>query len=116
MRPFINGSAVGLAAASLLLFICQPASSSCVNPAMNTTCLWYPDCLEAAHPCGLDGYALSYGQHFCNAFSSDLASNLLTRQGQLWRDKTLICLQEQLVPLLNVSISCKVSFFSSLNT
>ncbi len=94
---------------ALFSFLPPPVSSSCVNPALNTTCLWYPNCLEAAHACGPEGYALSYGQRYCDAFSSAFASNLLTLQGQIWRDKTLICLQEQLVPFLNVSISCKVN-------
>jgi len=96
-------------AVPFLSFLCQPVSSSCIDPAANTTCAWYSDCLEAAHPCGSDGYALAYGQHYCNAFSSELASNLLTPHGLVWRDRTLLCLQEELVPLLNVTISCKVS-------
>lgn len=106
MRPPVNFSVLAICAVSLLSALCH-VSSSCVDPSLNTTCLWYPNCLEAAHPCGPDGYALSYGEHYCSAFSN--ASNVLTRQGQVWRDKTLLCLQEELVPFLNVSISCKVT-------
>ena len=106
MRPPVNFSVLAICAVSLLSALCH-VSSSCVDPSLNTTCLWYPNCLEAAHPCGPDGYALSYGEHYCSAFSN--ASNVLTREGQVWRDKTLLCLQEELVPFLNVSISCKVT-------
>ncbi len=108
-RMRTHSQSLVLVIGALLSFLPPPVSSSCVNPAQNTTCLWYPNCLEAAHACGPEGYAISYGQRYCDAFSSAFASNLLTLQGQIWRDKTLLCLQEQLVPFLNVSISCKVS-------
>ena len=103
-----------LLALTFVSFLC-PVLSSCVDPALNTTCRWYPDCLEAAHPCGSDGYALAYGQHYCLAFASANASSLLSPEGQLWRDTTLLCLQQQLVPLLNVTVSCKVMLLSRMS-
>ena len=81
-------------------------SASCSDPAENITCLWYPDCLEQAHPCGADGYALGYGFKYCQLFASANSSQL-SPAGLLWRNETLLCLQRALVPLLsNATVTC----------
>ena len=78
---------------------------SCDRPDINTTCNWYPNCLERVHPCGPDGYALGYGFKYCTLFEAANAS-VLSPRGLAWRDLTLVCLQEALLPLLNRSITC----------
>lgn len=72
-------------------------NSSCSKPEPQT-CSFYEDCLEANIPCGNQGYALAYGNHYCNVFG-DLDSELSVK-GRKWRDSTMLCLQRKLVPLV----------------
>ncbi|EZF33397.1 hypothetical protein H109_03906 [Trichophyton interdigitale MR816] len=67
----------------------------CSSPAPNS-CSFYTACLEKRIPCGPDGYALAYGDHYCNRFSA--ASPQLSASGQEWVTKTMLCLQQKLVP------------------
>ncbi|EGD86927.1 hypothetical protein H112_05442 [Trichophyton rubrum D6] len=68
----------------------------CSSPAPNS-CSFYSACLEKGIPCGPDGYALAYGDRYCNRFSA--ASPQLSASGQEWVTKTMLCLQQKLVPV-----------------
>ncbi|KAM5437774.1 hypothetical protein MferCBS31731_005278 [Microsporum ferrugineum] len=70
-------------------------NDECASPAKDT-CSFYENCLEAKVPCGPDGYALAYGDHYCNKFSE--ASHDLSEKGQAWVTETMLCLQQKLVP------------------
>lgn len=67
-------------------------ADSCLNPEPNT-CDYYSQCLEKAIPCGANGYALGYGQRYCQRF---LKESRFSGKGEIWRDATLICLQREL--------------------
>lgn len=77
-------------------------SAPCLEPTPQS-CTFYQDCLEVAHPCGSDGYAIDYGQYYCDRFSKKfgkVGGNL-----QAWMWATLHCLQVALVPLLQTATS-----------
>ena len=59
----------------LLVTTCLPfvivkgqATTDCNNLANSANCSFYTECVERNMPCGLSGYAVGYGYHFCNAF------------------------------------------------
>jgi hypothetical protein len=57
-------------------------------------CSFYTQCLEPHVPCGPSGYALGFGDKYCNAFKqADLSP-----RGEAWVDSTMLCLEKQLVP------------------
>lgn len=51
-----------------------------------------------------DEYFETYGLKYCRAF---LANANFSEQGRKWRDSTLICLQESIVPKLDISATPK---------
>ena len=70
---------------------------SCLNSsAIGPHCKFY-SCIEKKSECGNDGYALGYGKPYCELFASE---KRLSSEGKKWRDQTLICLQEKLIPVL----------------
>lgn len=75
-----------------------PSLSQCVN-TMTPTCGVYTSCF--ADRCACDGspfeYFKSYGAKYCTAF---LELPGLSAKGAAWRNATLKCLQEKIVPLL----------------
>ncbi|NRA67388.1 MAG: hypothetical protein HRU19_23090 [Pseudobacteriovorax sp.] len=81
-----------------------------VHPPLGTgTCDFYSDCLEDAKSCGSEGYAIGYGERYCERFSSRTDFSL---KGSEWRDATLVCLQKSLVETsqnlrLGIDISCE---------
>ncbi|MCB0347873.1 MAG: hypothetical protein KDD37_03515 [Bdellovibrionales bacterium] len=82
----------------LLLFFAQ-GFSDC-NPQANS-CGYYDQCLERAFPCEDNGYSLSYGKKYCQKYLSLNTENSvslfsLSPKGKIWRDHTLLCLQEEL--------------------
>lgn len=72
----------------------------CYSPEGN--CSWYRECLEARYPCEgtEDGYAIEYGEKFCNLFSSASNYNDFSTDGRAWIDGVRRCLQLALVPSL----------------
>ncbi|WP_156473227.1 hypothetical protein [Pseudorhodoferax sp. Leaf265] len=96
-----------------LIFLPGVAASSwaaCVNTA-TPTCGVYQSCF--ADRCNCSGsqyeYFKSYGEKYCKAF---LELPGLSDKGNKWRDSTLRCLQEKIVPMLPVdgaanSCNCK---------
>jgi Stanniocalcin family len=74
----------------------SPPHDECMDPRPNT-CTFYTECLNRRIPCGSDGYPIGYGLHFCNAFLHSAAPKMSTR-GKTWITKTMLCLQQRLVP------------------
>ncbi|KAF3481272.1 uncharacterized protein GIQ15_04031 [Arthroderma uncinatum] len=74
-------------------------NSSSPNPCSvpeRDSCAFYISCLEAAVKCGPKGYAIAYGDHYCNEFNPVLVN--FSDQGKLWVSDARYCLQEKLVP------------------
>ena len=83
----------------------HPSVSTCLAPRKHD-CSFYVSCLEAAKPCGSEGYAVGYGDKYCNRF---LANEALSPQGAVWRDETMQCLQTRLGRYLgDASATCSV--------
>ena len=72
----------------------------CYSPEGN--CSWYRECLEARYPCEGTGhgYAIEYGEKFCNLFTSESNYNAFSADGRAWIDGVRRCLQFALVPSL----------------
>lgn len=79
----------------------------CYSPA-GTSCNWYRECLEKAHPCsGSDtDYAIEYAEKFCSLYQEHYQK--FSSNGQAWINAVRKCLQVELVPLLRQwrSLSC----------
>lgn len=76
-------------------------SGICLKPKVGQ-CGFYQQCIESQYKCGPDGYPLGYGAKYCGRFSA-LTSSQLSKKGLIWRDYTLVCLQQELVTLLVTS-------------
>lgn len=78
-------------------------AAQCVNSAV-PSCGVYESCFAKFCPCSgsSDEYFLTYGQKYCERF---LAKDNLSAAGKKWRDATLTCLQETIVPRLDISTS-----------
>ncbi|MDI1270556.1 MAG: hypothetical protein PSV40_15820 [Polaromonas sp.] len=102
MRP---GWLITLKCAFLFALVCsaQAAIAQCSNSA-TPSCDVYEKCFAKYCPCDgrPDEYFRSYGLKYCRAF---LGNTALSPKGKAWRDSTLICLQEQVVPKLDISTS-----------
>ena len=76
-----------------------PLPPACRTPPLpDDHCGFYTRCLDAAHPCGPDGYARGYGAKYCHRFDSK--ADELSAAGDAWLNSTGACLQQALVPLL----------------
>ena len=90
----------------LVLLMTHAAShAQCANP-VQAQCGVYESCFAKYCPCadGPTEYFKSYGAKYCRAF---LANTALSEQGKKWRDSTLRCLQESIVPHLDISAQPK---------
>ncbi len=90
----------------LLVFAIQwPAAHAngdiCTKPKSGQ-CGFYGQCIESKYKCGADGYPLGYGAKYCDRFNA-LSSHDLSEKGLVWRDHTLVCLQQKLADLLVTS-------------
>jgi hypothetical protein len=79
-----------------------PTVASCETPRPQN-CSFYSACVEHETACGESGYALGYGEKYCNAFKN-LSS--LSAKGVAWRDSVMHCLQEELVPYSQTRATC----------
>ncbi len=77
-----------------------PERASCAE-AVEDDCAFYRACLDAAHPCGADGYALAFGERLCNTFIARREE--FSPAGQAWLRGVRTCLQRALVPLVGAS-------------
>ena len=89
--------------AGLLAAVTARVNAQCAN-SVSPSCDVYEKCFAKYCPC--DGekteYFRAYGLKYCKAF---LANSSLSVQGKAWRDSTLACLQESIVPKLDISAS-----------
>jgi len=69
-----------------------PTIESCNTP-LDYDCSFYSACLERAIPCGVQGYALGFGEKYCTAFRA----SSLSPTGEKWSRGVMKCLQEALV-------------------
>jgi hypothetical protein len=96
--------------ALITLSLSDSARAQCAN-ARELSCGVYSACFERYCPCEKTefGYFMRYGKRYCDRF---LASTGWSEKGNKWRDKTLLCLQERIVPRLSItdppSCDCKV--------
>lgn len=73
-------------------------SGNCASPPLlGAPCGWYRECMEEWLPCGDSGYALSYGEVYCQRFDN---ATCFSDSGRAWAVATRDCLQRALVPLL----------------
>ena len=79
------------------------AYSDCRNPD-GRSCGWYKSCLERYKPCGANGYAIKYADHFCRRYDTNY--NKFSTYGKRWVSAVKNCLQKELAPYLSKSISC----------
>lgn len=76
------------------------AHAQCVN-TVTPSCGVYETCFAKYCPCqGESDYFISYGKKYCEAF---LGAANFSEAGRRWRDRTLTCLQEAIVPKLDIS-------------
>lgn len=76
-----------------------PATQAqCVN-SIEPSCSVYSSCFEKHCNCSGsdDEYLISFGKNYCEAF---LSNHEFSDAGKKWRDSTLRCLQETLVPII----------------
>ena len=87
-----------LAILPLICLLPGHARAQCQN-SVKLGCNVYNICFERYCPCSADkNYFTNYGKKYCEKF---LGRSDWSAQGATWRDKTLLCLQESIVPKLN---------------
>ena len=64
---------------------CYRDEQQCQEP-VGQTCSWYRNCLESAHECGPDGYAIQYGLRYCNRFRDH--EQVFSPAGRKWMYQT----------------------------
>lgn len=69
-----------------------PDAASCKTPRPDN-CSFYSACVEKQNPCGESGYALGYGEKYCNAFANESG---FSATGTAWMKSTMLCLQRHL--------------------
>jgi hypothetical protein len=68
------------------------AASVCEAPQIRD-CTFYPSCIEHNVPCGPGGYALGFGEKYCNKFKAAQ----LSPAGAAWTSSVMLCLEKALV-------------------
>lgn len=76
--------------------------SRCATPVADN-CAFYRSCLEAAHPCGANGYALGFGEPLCYLFIDH--RDEFTPAGQRWLQGVRTCLQRSLATLVTSPVA-----------
>ena len=88
---------IGCLAVAWILSI-GPVAAQC-SSSQTPSCAIYDTCFEKT--CGCENsqypYFISYGKKYCERF---LISASWSPVGATWRDKTLVCLQERILPVL----------------
>ena len=99
----------------LISTLCMFVNTTMANCRLHTPiiadCKFYTQCLESKFSCGKEGYPLSYGGKYCKRFQSLDTPKAhkgiqLSNQGIVWRDRTLRCLQDDLIIGMEVAKSC----------
>jgi hypothetical protein len=73
-------------------------NAQCVN-SIESSCGVYSSCFAKQCKCSdsVDEYLISFGENYCKAF---LGEHDFSDAGKAWRNSTLRCLQESLVPII----------------
>ncbi len=85
---------------------CQRSSESyatlaaCAAP-LTRNCAFYAQCLDRAVACGESGYALGFGEKYCNGFRRTEFSE----KGTAWVSSVMVCLQNAMVPAVQSATS-----------
>ncbi|CEM01511.1 unnamed protein product [Vitrella brassicaformis CCMP3155] len=87
----------------LASWISVTTAGNCSAPERGS-CAYYTECVEQTVPCGQDGYALGYGNYFCEKFRTQ--ADAFTPKGQTWFFDTMSCLQSALVSADVSTLSC----------
>lgn len=79
----------------------RAAQAQCAN-AVQPSCGVYDACFTKYCPCQGQApeYFQTYGKKYCSSF---LQNASFSAAGKKWRDRTLVCLQEKIVPHLDIS-------------
>lgn len=77
-----------------------PTLATCATP-LSRNCGFYAGCLNTAVACGESGYALGFGEKYCNGFRRTTFSTA----GTAWVNSVMICLQRELVPVVRNATS-----------
>lgn len=90
-----------IVAGTALSTMATESIAQCAN-SVASSCKVYDSCFAKYCPCdgSPDEYFISYGKKYCSAF---LANAKFSNAGEKWRDSTLRCLQEKVVPRLDLS-------------
>ncbi len=78
----------------------RPACQEVCQKTLSDSCAFYQQCVESAIECGVSGYALAVGEDVCHRFLDN--KKTFSTVGQLWMSVTERCMQESLVPTLQV--------------
>ncbi len=83
----------------------KPAFAQCAN-SVKPSCGVYTTCFSKYCNCASSPseYFISYGKQYCERF---LGNTKLSKAGEKWRDATLVCLQEKIVPHLAIAEPAK---------
>jgi len=83
---------------AILLLIAPLTSAQCLN-TIKPSCGVYENCFEKYCGCSssIDEYFISFGKKYCEAF---LSEDSFSDEGKKWKETTLGCLQEKIVPLI----------------
>lgn len=102
VRQIIAGA---LASAAGFFGIPIESSAQCMNPIV-PSCGVYTSCFAKFCDCrrSPDEYFLSFGNRYCERF---LDEGRFSQVGKEWRDSTLRCLQEKIVPHLDLSTASR---------
>src|SRR3954447_21355906 len=86
---------------ALALTSASTIHAQCASAAQ-PNCAVYASCFAKQCPCTGDAneYFISYGEKYCRRFLGD---DNFSDVGKAWRDATLVCLQEKIVPKLDLS-------------
>jgi len=87
---------------TIICYLAPPSAfAQCANSPV-PSCTVYESCFSKYCPCNGDPneYFESYGGKYCKRFLEEVE---FSPSGKKWRDSTLICLQEVIVPKLNIS-------------
>lgn len=89
-----------LAASAFLPTTLAPTTPpACAKPKGRENCEFYRGCLEARVACGPEGYALGFGEAYCEVFLS-IEAETSDPDDKAWYSTVRACLQDALVPLV----------------
>lgn len=92
------------------------AESQCGTDQLDPDdCSFYTYCVENKIGCGNKGYAISYGEYYCNRFKETFETypNDFSKQAHNWRKATAVCLQKQLSGTIESLLSRPVQISKS---